>query len=179
MLIMSLLAISGVSVSESLLGLFIYGFRWFRPVLESRPYMMVLTGLVWFQHNLRCSSTRADLVCMHGLDGFEPVVPLIYGVPRSRRFQMTLRSSAAAAAPRLMSRLKEEVDSELGVCAGALECGGDDDQPEDRRLALEDLLMAAQRCAKMSPGNRPSLCMGAEVVISDMSLMLLPFVSSA
>ena len=52
-------------------------------------------------------------------------------------------------------RLKEEVDSELGVFAGdlvgALERG--DEPDEKRRLALEDLLVAAQRCAEME-GSR-------------------------
>ncbi|XP_025807003.1 probable serine/threonine protein kinase IRE [Panicum hallii] len=58
-------------------------------------------------------------------------------------------------------RLKEEVDSELGVFAGdlvgALERG---DEPEDRRLALEDLLVAAQRCAEMSPEEFWTHCEG-------------------
>jgi hypothetical protein len=59
-------------------------------------------------------------------------------------------------------RLKEEVDSELGVFAGdlvgVLERG--DDLPEDRRLALEDLLVAAQRCAEMSPEEFWTRCEG-------------------
>ncbi|KAG2622265.1 hypothetical protein PVAP13_3NG274200 [Panicum virgatum] len=59
-------------------------------------------------------------------------------------------------------RLKEEVDSELGVFAGdlvgALERG---DEPEgERRLALEDLLVAAQRCAEMSPEEFWTRCEG-------------------
>jgi len=53
-------------------------------------------------------------------------------------------------------RLKEEVDSELGVFAGdlvgALERG--DEPDEERRLALEDLLVAAQRCAEMEGSRR-------------------------
>ncbi|XP_004963173.2 probable serine/threonine protein kinase IRE isoform X1 [Setaria italica] len=58
-------------------------------------------------------------------------------------------------------RLKQEVDSELGVFAGdlvgVLERG---DLPEDRRLALEDLLVAAQRCAEMSPEEFWTRCEG-------------------
>ncbi|CAL4890849.1 unnamed protein product [Urochloa decumbens] len=60
-------------------------------------------------------------------------------------------------------RLKEEVDSELGVFAGdlvgVLERDGDD-MPEDRRVALEDLLVAAQRCAEMSPEEFWTRCEG-------------------
>ena len=59
-------------------------------------------------------------------------------------------------------RLKEEVDSELGVFAGdlvgALERG--DEPDEERRLALEDLLVAAQRCAEMSPKELWARCEG-------------------
>ena len=59
-------------------------------------------------------------------------------------------------------RLKEEVDSELGVFAGdlvgALERG--DEPDEERRLALEDLLVAAQRCAEMSPEELWARCEG-------------------
>ena len=58
--------------------------------------------------------------------------------------------------------LKEEVDSELGVFAGdlvgALERG--DEPDEERRLALEDLLVAAQRCAEMSPEELWARCEG-------------------
>jgi len=59
-------------------------------------------------------------------------------------------------------QLKEEVDSELGVFAGdlvgALERG--DEPDEERRLALEDLLVAAQRCAEMSPEELWTRCEG-------------------
>ncbi|CAL4897628.1 unnamed protein product [Urochloa decumbens] len=58
-------------------------------------------------------------------------------------------------------RLKEEVDSELGVFAGDLVGVLDhEDMPEDRRVALEDLLVAAQRCAEMSPEEFWTRCEG-------------------
>ncbi|CAN6357134.1 unnamed protein product [Urochloa humidicola] len=60
-------------------------------------------------------------------------------------------------------RLKTEVDSELGVFAGdlvgVLERDGDD-LPEDRRVAMEDLLVTAQRCAEMSPEEFWTRCEG-------------------
>ncbi|CAN6348572.1 unnamed protein product [Urochloa humidicola] len=60
-------------------------------------------------------------------------------------------------------RLKSEVDCELGVFAGdlvgVLERDGDD-LPEDRRVALEDLLVTAQRCAEMSPEEFWTRCEG-------------------
>lgn len=62
-------------------------------------------------------------------------------------------------------RLKEEVDSELGVFAGDLvgllaarDDGGEDGEGDDCRVALEDLLVVAQRCAEMSPEELWTRC---------------------
>uniref|UniRef100_A0A0D3HWW4 non-specific serine/threonine protein kinase n=1 Tax=Oryza barthii TaxID=65489 RepID=A0A0D3HWW4_9ORYZ len=48
-------------------------------------------------------------------------------------------------------RLKEEVDAELGVFAGDLVGALDKADGDEERVALEDLLVVAQRCAEMSP----------------------------
>ncbi|KAG8049316.1 hypothetical protein GUJ93_ZPchr0009g2005 [Zizania palustris] len=48
-------------------------------------------------------------------------------------------------------KLKEEVDAELGVFAGDLVGSLDRAEGEEDRVALEDLLVIAQRCAEMSP----------------------------
>ncbi|XP_062201807.1 probable serine/threonine protein kinase IRE [Phragmites australis] len=65
-------------------------------------------------------------------------------------------------------RLKEEVDCELGVFAGdlvgALARG---EQPEEWRVALEDLLVVAQRCAEMSPEEFWTRCEGIVQSLDD------------
>ncbi|OEL31697.1 putative serine/threonine protein kinase IRE [Dichanthelium oligosanthes] len=83
------------------------------------------------------------------------------GVPAMRKMVRGGRGLGGSTAPEefigairtKFIRLKQEVDGELGVFAGdlvgALERG--DEPEEDRRLALEDLLVAAQQCAEMSP----------------------------
>uniref|UniRef100_I1PSA0 IREH1/IRE-like N-terminal domain-containing protein n=1 Tax=Oryza glaberrima TaxID=4538 RepID=I1PSA0_ORYGL len=48
-------------------------------------------------------------------------------------------------------RLKEEVDAELGVFARDLVGALDKADGGEERVALEDLLVVAQRCAEMSP----------------------------
>ncbi|BAS92177.1 Os05g0138766 [Oryza sativa Japonica Group] len=48
-------------------------------------------------------------------------------------------------------RLKEEVDAELGVFARDLVAALDKADGGEERVALEDLLVVAQRCAEMSP----------------------------
>ncbi|KAJ1266481.1 hypothetical protein BS78_08G154000 [Paspalum vaginatum] len=58
-------------------------------------------------------------------------------------------------------RLKEEVDGELGVFAGDLVGALDGPPlPEEWRVALEDLLVVAQRCAEMSPEEFWTRCEG-------------------
>ncbi|GJM95103.1 hypothetical protein PR202_ga11806 [Eleusine coracana subsp. coracana] len=68
------------------------------------------------------------------------------------------------------TRLKAEVDSELGVFAGDLvgvlaRAASDDD--EESRVALEDLLVVAQRCAEMSPEEFWSRCEGVVQGLDD------------
>jgi hypothetical protein len=55
-------------------------------------------------------------------------------------------------------RLKEEVDAELGVFAGDLVGALDKADGGEERVVLEDLLVVAQRCAKMSP-EEPRRCL--------------------
>uniref|UniRef100_A0A0D3HFI2 IREH1/IRE-like N-terminal domain-containing protein n=1 Tax=Oryza barthii TaxID=65489 RepID=A0A0D3HFI2_9ORYZ len=57
-------------------------------------------------------------------------------------------------------RLKEEVDAELGVFAGDLVGTLDKADGGEERVVLEDLLVVAQRCAKMSP-EEPRRCLPA------------------
>ncbi|EES16404.1 probable serine/threonine protein kinase IRE isoform X2 [Sorghum bicolor] len=78
-------------------------------------------------------------------------------------------------------RLKEEVDSELGIFAGDLvdvlararegeaeaEADGEDHHPDDWRVALEDLLVVAQRCAEMSPEELWTRCEGVVQGLDD------------
>ncbi|KAF8762972.1 hypothetical protein HU200_008819 [Digitaria exilis] len=76
-------------------------------------------------------------------------------------------------------RLKEEVDAELGVFAGNLvaaleEDDDEEEEDEDRRLALEDLLMAAQRCAEMSPEEFWTKCEGIVQSLDDRRQELSP-----
>ncbi|XP_066356219.1 probable serine/threonine protein kinase IRE isoform X2 [Miscanthus floridulus] len=72
-------------------------------------------------------------------------------------------------------RLKEEVDSELGVFAGDLvdvlaragDGDGENHHPDDWRVALEDLLVVAQRCAEMSPEELWTRCEGVVQGLDD------------
>ncbi|KAL6643878.1 hypothetical protein ACP70R_018644 [Stipagrostis hirtigluma subsp. patula] len=59
-------------------------------------------------------------------------------------------------------RLKQEVDSELGVFAGDLVgvLASPEQLPEEWRVALEDVLVVAQRCAEMSPEEFWTRCEG-------------------
>ncbi|KAM0836605.1 hypothetical protein ACQ4PT_062211 [Festuca glaucescens] len=78
-------------------------------------------------------------------------------------------------------RLKEEVDTELGVFAGDLvgvlnrttdDGDDDDDEVEDQqqkewRVTLEDLLVVAQKCAEMSPEEFWVKCEGIVQALDD------------
>uniref|UniRef100_A0A804N4J4 non-specific serine/threonine protein kinase n=1 Tax=Zea mays TaxID=4577 RepID=A0A804N4J4_MAIZE len=66
-------------------------------------------------------------------------------------------------------RLKEEVDSELGVFAGDLVdmLARSGDHRDDCRVALEDLLVVAQRCAEMSPEELWTRCEGVVQGLDD------------
>nr|CAB3462673.1 unnamed protein product [Digitaria exilis] len=109
------------------------------------------------------------------------------GVPSAMRGKMIRGVTGTTTAPEefigairtKFIRLKEEVDAELGVFAGdlvaALEDDDDDDEEdEDRRLALEDLLMAAQRCAEMSPEEFWTKCEGIVQSLDDRRQELSP-----
>uniref|UniRef100_A0A0D9Y1L4 non-specific serine/threonine protein kinase n=1 Tax=Leersia perrieri TaxID=77586 RepID=A0A0D9Y1L4_9ORYZ len=74
-------------------------------------------------------------------------------------------------------RLKDEVDAELGVFAGDLvgvlenlgenENDSNNDDEEQQRVALEDLLVVAQRCAEMSPEEFWVKCEGIVQSLDD------------
>ncbi|KAL6847148.1 hypothetical protein ACP4OV_023001 [Aristida adscensionis] len=70
------------------------------------------------------------------------------------------------------TRLKEEVDGELGVFAGDLvgvlaAAAAEPPPPEEWRVALEDLLVVAQRCAEMSPEEFWTRCEGIVQSLDD------------
>ncbi|TVU48962.1 hypothetical protein EJB05_00250, partial [Eragrostis curvula] len=68
------------------------------------------------------------------------------------------------------TRLKAEVDSELGVFAGDLVgvlAREDGEMSEESRVAMEDLLVVAQRCAEMSPEELWTRCEGVVQGLDD------------
>ncbi|KAK3137061.1 hypothetical protein QOZ80_5BG0447150 [Eleusine coracana subsp. coracana] len=68
------------------------------------------------------------------------------------------------------TRLKAEVDSELGVFAGDLVgvlARDEHSDDEESRVAMEDLLVVAQRCAEMSPEEFWSRCEGVVQGLDD------------
>lgn len=101
------------------------------------------------------------------------------GCPAALRKMMAQRAGGGALGEEFIgavrakfTRLKEEVDSELGVFAGDLvgalsRSDGEEEADEESRVAMEDLLVVAQRCAEMSAEEFWARCEGVVQGLDD------------